>query len=499
MIPSSRPRRSVPLHALTLCALSLSLAGCAVGPDFRPSTPESPVTWIQWRGGDPQLAGAVAATALPEGSWWQAYHDPVLDELQRRAQLAAPDLRTAALHLAQARAQRATVQAQTLPEAKLSAATTRQRQSEDGASTRLLDAIGGTQAEELKQVLSEPFNLYQSGIDLSWELDMWGRIRRSVEAADAGVEEQAALLDMARLSIASDVAATYFTLRTTQRQTALVKEDIASMGERTAIIEARVRGGVADHMDSDRQQAELAALQASLPALLANEAAQANQLTLLLGERPGALRELLQSPATPVGVLPDMSLGLPSEVALRRPDIRAAESRLHAATAQIGVARAALYPSIRLGGNFGYESIASGNLGDWASRTWSLGPVLDLPLFDHGRRSSTVKLRELQQQEAAIAYQSTVLNAWREIDDALSNYIALQHQRSLLEVRVARAEDAYALAKAKFEGGTVDFLVVIEAQRASIQARNQLSENLGNSATAFAQVNRAVGNTPRAQ
>lgn len=476
------------------CMLAAAISGCAVGPDFRSPAPDSPASWTQWRGSDAGLSGTAGTDALPVGEWWLAYHDPVLDELQRRAREAAPDLQTAALHLAQARVQRSTVKAQTLPQANLSGGVSRQRQSESGAATRLLDVVGGDQSDTLKKVLSEPFNLYQAGVDVSWELDLWGRVRRSVEAADASVEEQAALLEMARLSTASDVAAAYFTLRTTQRQIALVQEDIAAATDRTEIIDARVNGGLSDHMDSDRQQAELAALRANLPALRANEGLQANQLTLLLGEKPGALQTLLQETVATSAALPDLSLGLPSEVALRRPDIRAAESRLHAATAQIGIAQADLYPSIRLGGKFGYESTASASLGDWASRAWSIGPVLDLPLFDHGRRVSIVKLRELQQQEAAVAYQRTVLLAWKEIDDALTHFTALQQQHGELLTRAARAADAYALAQAKFSGGTVDFLTVIEAQRMHIQARSDLSQNEGRSASAFAQINRAVGN-----
>ncbi|MDQ7310554.1 efflux transporter outer membrane subunit [Stenotrophomonas sp. Sm10] len=499
MLPMPLHRRSHLLRVLAPCALAVALSGCAVGPDFRSPAPDSPASWTQWRGSDAGLGGTASTDPLPAGEWWRAYHDPVLDELQRRARDAAPDLQTAALHLAQARVQRRAVQAQTLPQANLSGGVSRQRQSESGASTRLLDVVGGDQSDTLKKVLSEPFDLYQAGVDVSWELDLWGRVRRSIEAADASVEEQAALLEMTRLSTAGDVATAYFALRTTQRQIALVQEDIAAAAERTAIIDARVSGGLTDHMDSDRQQAELAGLRASLPALQANEGTQANQLTLLLGEKPGALSALMQTTPTMPAALPDLSLGLPSEVALRRPDIRAAASRLHEATAQIGVARADLYPSIRLGGKFGYESTTSGSLGDWASRTWSIGPVLDLPLFDHGRRVSIVKLRELQQQEAAVAYQHTVLRAWKEIDDALTSFTSLQQQRGELLTRAARASDAYALAQAKFSAGTVDFLTVIEAQRMHIQARSDLSQNDGRIASAFAQINRAVGNVAVAQ
>jgi outer membrane protein TolC len=238
-------------------------------------------------------------------------------------------LQTAALHFAQARAQRSTVEAQRGPQVNANGGAIRQRQSEYGASTRMIDAIGGDRST-LAQVLSEPFTLYQIGFDASWELDLWGRVRRSIEAADADVSGQAALLDLARLSLISDVVRNYFELRTTQRQIRLAREDIAALEERAGLLEARVQGGIVDHLDLERQRAELAAVKAQLPGLLAQEGASANQIALLLGERPGALRNELAAVADDGRTaLPDLALGLPSEVALRRPDIRAAEARLH--------------------------------------------------------------------------------------------------------------------------------------------------------------------------
>ena len=297
-------------------------------------------------------------------------------------------------------------------------------------------------APSLAERLAEPFTLYQAGFDASWELDLWGRVRRSVEAADADVAQQAALLDLARLTLASEVARNYFELRTTQRLIRLMREDIAALGERLDILQARVDGGVINYMELQRQRADLAALKAQLPSLLVQEGASANQIALLLGDRPGALQaELAPQAEGSNAALPDltnMGLGLPSEVALRRPDIRAAEARLHSATASIGIAKAELYPSIRLGAKFGFESYLSGEFADWGSRTWSIGPSFNLPLFDHGRRKSVVQLHELRQQEAAIDYQKIVLKAWQEIDDALSTYTAEQQQAQQLAVRLQK-------------------------------------------------------------
>jgi outer membrane protein TolC len=199
----------------------------------------------------------------------------------------------------------------------------------------------------------------------------------------------------------------------------------------------------------------------------------------------------------PAPTLPDLALGLPSEVAERRPDIRAAESRLRSATASIGVAEADLYPSIRLGAKFGYESFLGDEFTDWGSRTWSIGPMLDLPIFDHGRRKSVVELRTLQQQEAAVAYHKTVLQAWGEIDDALSGYTAERQETEHLKTREDSLRDAYELADAKYKAGVVDFLVVLDAQRNWLQARRDRADSEGSLAIKWAAVNKAIGNTPR--
>ncbi|HEX7732109.1 MAG TPA: TolC family protein, partial [Rhodanobacter sp.] len=333
----------------------------------------------------------------------------------------------------------------------------------------------------------------------SWEPDLWGRVRRSVEAADADVAQQAALLDAARLGVAGEVARNYFLLRTNQRQLRLSRDDIAAMEQRLTLIEARVRAGTLDHLGLERQRAELSGLQAQLPGLMAQAAAYENQLGLLLGEHPGALHELLRpAPDGKWTMPPDLAPGLPAEVATRRPDIRAAEQRLRSATAGIGVAKADLYPRITLGAQFGYESYLGSRFGDWGSRTWSIGPSLDLPLFDHGRRTSVVQLRELQQQEAAVDYHRTVLQAWQEIDDALNGYEACRQQAQKQAERLASARAAYELVQAQYAAGTVDFLAVLDSQRSWLQARRDLVSSQGQLDVQYVAVNKAVGNVPPA-
>jgi NodT family efflux transporter outer membrane factor (OMF) lipoprotein len=270
------------------------------------------------------------------------------------------------------------------------------------------------------------------------------------------------------------------------------------MEDRLSIIQAQVEGGTADGLFLERQRADLAALKSQLPPLLAREAASGNQIALLVGEHPGALQTQLAPLSTDQPTpLPDLTLGLPSEVASRRPDIAAAEARLRAATAGIGVARAQLYPSIRLGARFGYESYQGSEFLSWGSHLWSVGPSLDLPLFDRGRRKTVVHLRELEQQEAAVAYQHTVLAAWKEIDDAITAYTAERQQQIDLVAREQSARQSLDLAQARYDGGAVDFVSVLDSQRLYLQARFDLVASEGRLLAQYVVINRALGNAPR--
>ena len=478
--------------------VALVMAGCASGaPKYVKPDPPAPPDWTTWRSGDASLHEPLETSeALPE-NWWAPFSDPVLDELQRQAVQASPDLKTAALHFAQARVQRQTVTPQHVPQGNLYANATGRRESELGAGVRLIDALGADPAR-IAPLIAEPYGFYQVGFDVSWELDLWGRIRSSIEQADADIARQGALLDLARVSLASDVARTYFDVRTVQRQIRVTREQIAALQDRLSIVEAQAEGGLVDGLSVERQRAELSALRAQLPPLLAREASSGNEMALLLGDHPGALRSrLAPADANQSIALPDLTLGLPSELASRRPDIAAAEARLRSTTAAIGIARAALYPSIRLGARFGSESYQGSDFLSWGSQMWSFGPSLDLPVFDRGRRKSVVQLREIEQQEAAVAFQRTVLTAWKEIDDALTGYTAERQQLRELASREQSERGAYDLALARYDGGAVDFVTVLDSQRALLQARFDKASSEGRLLVRFVAINRALGNAPR--
>ena len=514
----ARLRPSVSVSAMTL-ALAAGLSGCAsIGPDFQAPEVAAPASWRERSSADPDAAALTPDARGLRPDWWRAFNDPVLDTLQQRAAAASPDLQTAALRLAQSRVQRTTVAAQRGPQVNASGAATRQRQSEYSAGTRLVDAVAPGNREELVSVLSDPFALYQAGFDASWELDLWGRVRRSIESAEAGVRQAEALLADVQLSVQSEIARQYVELRAAQAQLALTLRDITATQEQLDLTQARADGGLVSGLDPVVQRGQLTELRSRVPDLQSGVAQRMNQLGLLTGQQPGELN-LLLAPPTEVGqrhmpsrrtqhvlppealppvprfqaVLPDLSLGLPADVARRRPDIRAAQARLHAATANIGVATADLFPRLTLGASFGLESTEGSKFGEWGTRNWQVGPSLSLPLFDQGRRRSVIVLRELEQQEAAVAFQQSVLKAWQEIDDALIRYGAEQRKHAALQTRLANAEDAWTLARAQYANGLVSYLSQLDAERNVLQARREWVQSDHQRFVALIGVYKAVG------
>lgn len=487
-----------------LSLFCLSLAGCAVGPDFHAPEMPAPAAYGDWHGGAASLrdTGLAAGTAQS----FARIDDPVLGRLLQQAQQASFDVRIAALRFSQSRMARNIAASGQGPQVAARAAASRQRQSEYGAGTRMVDALNPSNRDVLVEKLSAPFPLYQAGFDASWELDLWGRLRRTVEAADADVAAASSLLREVQLAVQVEVARNYYEMRAAQRQQALLRAELAAARDLAALTAARQRGGLASGLEAEQQQAALAELEERLPAQLEAEASALNRMTMLLAQPPGTLQaQLAPGPsadaaanpgangAAGVGGMPragaadvrgpDLALGVPGEVLRHRPDIQAAEARLQAATARIGVAMADLYPRVTLGLSFGVETLAEERFGEWGSRQWSLGPSLHLPLFDNGRRRAGIELREREQQEAAIAFQKTVLKSWHEMDDALSAYAAERQRQLALAAREASARATLELATARSRRGLGDELPVLQAQRALLAV--QRARSAGDTALAL--------------
>jgi NodT family efflux transporter outer membrane factor (OMF) lipoprotein len=473
----------------------LQLGCAAVGPTFERPTPATPPTFATWHGGDAALA-AGPATSAPSttAERWRSLSDPVLDRLLALAAAGNLDLLAAATRVLEARALEASASAQHGPQVGASAGVPRQRQSEDGAPTRLIRIIPGIPQDQVISLLSQPFTLYQAGFDASWELDLWGRVRRSVEAAQAQTEQSRADAALMRLTVTAELVKTYHQLRSLQSQLALAKDEARVAGESETLLAAQVRGGLIDDAPLVRQRLQDADALARVESLTAQEAAATNRLTLLCGQPPGALNaELAPTELAAASAVPDLSLGLPSEMLRGRPDIAAAEARLAAATADVGVAVADLYPRITIGATFGFESLHANQITDWGSRQWSIGPSLSIPVFDHGRRRSVIELRERQQQEAAIGYQQTVLKAWHEVDDAISTYVAETRNGEVARRRVRDAEEARTISAARYTKGMTDYLPSLAADQTLLQARRAQAESAGRLRTQLVAVYKALG------
>lgn len=472
----------------TLCSAAALLpftllAGCAaLGPDFvSPTAWWSPHSFTDDASAKPARSVPVAAPVDPH--WWKLLGDPMLTSMEGRLAASNLDLRVASLRLAEARAQLGISKAALAPTLNGDAGFTANQMSHHGIP------LGRTPASPM----GDPYNLYQYGFDASWELDFWGRVRRSVEesAANLTATEEAGR-DVAVTSSA-ELARDYVRLRGVQRKLQITRQNLGSAQQSLRLTSARAAGGLTTDLDVANAAAEVATIRAQLPTLDQQISELSNAIALLLGQPPRALTHELAAARPVPPVPPRVPVGVPSELARRRPDIRRAEAMLHAATAATGVAVADFYPRITLMGNGMLQGLQPANLADWASLAYSIGPSVSLPIFDGGRRTRTLELRKAQQQEAAITYQRTVLGALHEVDNALSAYGAEQRRRDELARAVAQDRRAVALARDRYEQGITDFLQVLTAQRALLAAEQDLADSTTTVSTNLVALYKALG------
>lgn len=462
---------------LGVAAILFALSACTLGPDFR--RPDTPAALASFVSADDAQSNTAEVALDP--SWWTLFRDPVLVELEREALAANLDLQAAAARLAQSRAALQVSGAGLRPSVSAGLSHARQRASEQGTN-----ALAG-------QTESSPFSLSQAGFDASWELDLWGRARRLQEAAAAQVD--AAQFDAAamRVSMAAEVARVYLELRGVQNDLRVARSNAGIAAKSLHVAERRLAQGVATEFDTSVSAAQLASVEAAIPELEQRRDALMNALALLLARPPRALDVQLSAAAELPGLPAEAPVGLPSELAHRRPDILRAEAQLHAATAAIGAARADFYPSISLTGSFGFQSLSFGGLGEWGARQFALGPVLHLPIFEGGRLAGNLALTEARQQEAAIAYQKTVLAAWHEVDNALSAYRRVQQRAARLDQAVDGNRKALAHAERRYAQGAADYLDVLVTQQRLLDSENAASRGRTEMALAMVALYKALG------
>jgi outer membrane protein, multidrug efflux system len=451
------------------------LTACKVGPNYRPPKLEVPDHWSA----DAQSAfeantrSRAASDATPGDAWWRVFGDATLDRLIESAARQNLDVAQAELRIAESRTQRDIAAAPLFPAINGTGFAARTRLSDNGIGTAF---SGGSSSGGGGSMSSMPswLNFFQAGFDATWELDLFGRVRRNVEAADAEVRSAEAARIDALVSLSAEIARVYFNLLGYQRQLNIASEEVKTQERRQQLVTSRNRSGLAPESDVAAQRTQLSADRASIPALEQSVAQSKNRLALLLALPPGAEAATGRSDLPPLP--PEVPVGLPGDLLRRRPDIRERELELAAATARIGVAEAALFPRITLGAGAGFQSTASSTLFDWASRFFAGGGEVSLPIFSGGQLTGQVRLADLQQQQALLTYRQVVLNAFHEVDDALIAYAADQRRASAVLEQLGGAHRSRDLALARYRDGLSAYIEVLDADRQAHQAEQDLAQ-----------------------
>ena len=488
-----------PTLAIVAC---LAMAGCMVGPDFERPTSTTPDVFDRTQSAQSQSKPAQAAF---NPDWWTLFNDPVLNTLEQQLADANLDVAAASARLLQSRAEQRVAGAAEYPTLDGAASYDRERGSPNG----ILSLLGVSPVQSQPQSASgasplgvaplpgssgsPAYNLYQFGFDASWEIDIWGRVRRGVEAtvalSEASYEDRNDILLSARAELARD----YVELRDTQSLLDIAKQNLDIARDALKLTQVRVHEGVTTDLDVANASAQVETIESLIPTLESKSETLINAIGLLLAEEPGALRATLAE-ARDVPELPQqVPIGFPSELVQRRPDIRRAEAQLHAATASIGMAKADFYPRISLNGTAGFQSLQLSNLANWASGQYVIGPSITMPIFEGGRLKGTLHLREAQQQEAAIVYKRTVLGAWKEVDDAIITYDAEQRRRDRLASAVKFNRRALVIAEQRYKAGAIDYLDVLNVQKQLLAAQSGLEESKGTADTNLITLCKALG------
>jgi len=444
---------------LFLLTASFSWAALpTVGPDYSRPAVATPGAYrdvasaTQWK-------SAVPADQQGRGLWWTVFGDTKLNELEGRALQANQDLQAAAARVEQANAAAGLARSQFWPQAAVNAAVSRERYST-------------TTANPFPQAVATDYSIPAT---LSWELDLFGRIRRLNEGARADAAASQALFESVRLSLTANAAVTYFSLQGLDREMLVVRESIGLRERELKLVSDRRRIGSATELDTARAETELATAQAEAEDLAVRRSALQNALSILVGQ---SASEFAIEPVERAGVAPLVPAGLPSDLLERRPDIAAAERNLVAANARIGVAKAAFFPTISLTGSGGVESADTGRLLSTDSRVWAFGPSLYLPIFQGGRNRANLDRSRAIYAENVAVYRQQVLTAVAEVQDALSAAWHLSLEASAQDRALASAQRSAALAQKRYDAGYVSYLDVIDAQRTELateQASVQLS------------------------
>ncbi|MBC7771739.1 MAG: efflux transporter outer membrane subunit [Pyrinomonadaceae bacterium] len=456
------------LSRVGLTAIGVSgalLHGCTVGPNHVPPSSSAPEAWAE------SLEGGVAATPADLSRWWTNFGDETLDGLVVRAIAGNHDLRSAMARVREARALRTISGAGQYPAIDATGSYGNQLRSEniDNGFANENPAIGGIGAE------TEPTDLYAIGFDASWELDLFGHVRRSVEAADADLSAAEESRRDVLVSLLAELARNYVDLRSLQSRLDIAQRNVASQEDTLSLADSRFKGGLTSELDVVQARSNVERTRSQIPSLQSSIRQTQHRLAVLTGLQPGSLAAQLDG-AKPVPVPPsEIAVGLPSELVRRRPDIRRAERELAAASARIGVATADLFPRFMLTGSVGLQSSPLGNLFDTNSFAYSIGPSVRWNVFDAGRVRANIGVQTARQEQLLAAYEKTVLVAFEEVENSLVAYSRELVRRGFLKTGTDAATRAVELATERYARGLTGFQDVLDAQRQLFALQDDLA------------------------
>lgn len=474
-------------------ALAIALAGCKVGPNYQTPPTTMPSTWSELSAGIPATQPATVPATQPISGpttqpveiveWWTTFNDPLLNQLVARAVQSNNDLKIAAARVREARAQWRVVLGNELPSVNAVGTYQRVRPSLSSASGSSLKAAG----------ISPEQDLWQAGFDATWELDVFGGVRRQLEAATDQIQASEANLHDVLVILVSEVAFNYIDLRGVQQQIEINRANVKAQQQSLELTRARFQAGLTGELDVVRAQAQVAGTEAVLPSLEAAVRADIHRLGVLTGQQPQVLSDQLVTSVAIPTIPPSVPVGLPSDLLRRRPDVRRAERQLAAATANIGVATADLFPRFSLTGGFGFQSNKFKTLGNWDSRFWNIGPGVTFPLIDRGQIRANIRVQNARQEQALAAYENTILLALEDVENSLVSYAKEQIRQQILADAVKANRRAVELANELYSKGLTDFLTVLEAERTLYSAEIQLSQSERAVATNLVSLYKALG------
>jgi multidrug efflux system outer membrane protein len=465
---SREPLRMVCVGLVSCLVLT---AGCKVGPNFKPPQTQVPEAWSG------PLPPAPAEAGQDLALWWTQFNDPTLTSLIESAIESNLDLKLAEAGIRQARAARR-IAASGLGPTVDAAGSFRRGQSPGPGGT---NDFGPTT------------NLYQAGFDAAWEIDIFGGVRRSVEAATADLDAAVEARRNVLVTLTAEVASNYVDLRSFQQEIVIAQQNLKAQQHSAELTRQRFQGGFVSGLDVANADAQVATTAAQIPLLEAAARQTIYSLSVLLGREPGALLEELSAPLAIPAAPPTTPVGVPSELLRRRPDVRQAEAQIHADTARIGVAVADLFPQFSLSASLGRQGETFSSLGDRINRFWSLGPSASWNLFATGRNLSNIELQKAFQEQSMIAYRQTVLAAVQEVENALIASAKEQEHREALVDAVAANRKAVQLATELYTQGQTDFLNVLNAQRSLYASEDALVQSTRTVSTDLVTLYKALG------